>query len=158
MKGYRSVCQKEFDMIIGNRGRITPGAAQTHRDCANTLEKSRTRKCFWFFEELADAIDWAWANNLEYIVEVDIPSTYVYEQGFGGYYGTGINPDLVVPEFTTLELWADQVTTYIDRAEIVVTKREWIRQDRLESGLIPSWERDQLEPIVYSKDIDPMYW
>ena len=104
------------------------------------------------------AIDWAWDNHLEYIIEVDIPENGIYERGLGGYYGTGINPDLVVPEFTTQELWADQVTTYIDRQEIVVTKREWIRQDRLESGLIPSWERDHLEPIVYSKDIDPMYW
>ena len=158
MKGFRAVSKKEFKQIVGNKGRIVPTLAQAHTDCANTLERSRSRKCFWFFEELEAAIDWAWDNHLEYIIEVDIPENGIYERGLGGYYGTGINPDLVVPEFTTQELWADQVTTYIDRQEIVVTKREWIRQDRLESGLIPSWERDHLEPIVYSKDIDPMYW
>ena len=155
MKGFRAVSKKEFKQIVGNKGRIVPTMAQAHRDCANTLDRSKNRKCFWFFEELDDAIEWAWDNRLEYIVEVNIPESGIYEQGLGGYYGTGINPDLVVPEFTTTELWCDQVTSYIDRADIVLTKRRCMMLDQLEYGLITQADIDGLE---YSKDIDPMYW
>ena len=118
MKGYRIVTRRELDNILKARSPFVNTNGFTHKYARNNLQKSKTKKCFWFFESLESALSAYYCLSCYStvgIIEVEVPNSEIYERGKGNYVGSCFmefeDNSHALKEFTTLKFCPNWLNT-----------------------------------------------